>query len=374
MKTSVLFIRLFFLFLCSLFAITFTTAAIPGGFNFANGVIGLVAGLAGGFILIGADQTLKKVDLRAFNTATLGLLFGFLMAQAILLSFNAIVESGTVAILPDAISLVKITVFLICAYFGMIMTARAAGKFNLSIPFIKFEQNEDASAAKTDLIVDWSILSDGRIIELAASGLLDHHLIFPRFAFKELNAMAESTDETTKAKGKRCLEIFKKLESIPSLNIRYSDVDYPEVRDSMIKLVQLAHLLKANIVTADPSRLQQAFAEGVRVININIPSNVLKPLTQAGEQLSIKVQRYGKEPRQGVGYLDDGTMVVINGGAEFIGETIKAQVLSIKHTASGRMIFCNAVSDDPLVNEELEMLSHCTPTSLEGSHKDYCTL
>lgn len=372
MKISILFIRIFFLLLCALLMITFTATNIPGGFNFANIVIGLASGVAGGLLLIAIDLALKKTDLRTFNTATLGLLFGFLMAQAILLSFNVIVENSNISL--EVISLVKITVFLTCAYLGMIMTMRAAGKLNLSIPFVKFEQNEDGTASKIDLIVDWSILSDGRIIELASSGLLDHHLIFPRFAFKELNAMAESSDETTKAKGKRCLEIFKKLESIPTLNIRYSDVDYPEARDSMMKLVQLAHLLKANIVTADPSRLQQAFAEGVRVININIPSNILKPLTQAGEQLSIKVQRYGKEPRQGVGYLDDGTMVVINGGAEFIGESIKAQVLSIKHTASGRMIFCNAVSDDPLANEDFEMLNHSSALSLDSSNKDYCTL
>src|ERR1044072_7233269 len=110
--------------------------------------------------------------------------------------------------------------------------------------------------------------------------------------------------------------------------------------------------MNTNIITSDINRIQQASIEGVRIINIHLLSNALKPLTQAGEFINIKIQRYGKEPRQGVGYLDDGTMVVVNGGAEFIGETIKAQVLSVKHTSSGRMIFCNAAEEGSLLSDE----------------------
>jgi uncharacterized protein YacL len=105
-------------------------------------------------------------------------------------------------------------------------------------------------------------------------------------------------------------------------------------------------MIDADLLTADISRIEQASIEGVRIINIHTLSNALKPLTHSGETLTIKVQRYGKEPRQGVGYLEDGTMVVINGGADFIGETIKTHVLSVKHTSSGRMIFCNALEDE----------------------------
>jgi uncharacterized protein YacL len=100
------------------------------------------------------------------------------------------------------------------------------------------------------------------------------------------------------------------------------------------------------LITADISRIQMASIEGIRVINIHTLSNALKPLMQAGEFIKIKVQRYGKEPRQGVGYLEDGTMVVVNGGGNYIGETIDAKVLSVKHTTSGRMIFCNAIDEE----------------------------
>lgn len=137
----------------------------------------------------------------------------------------------------------------------------------------------------------------------------------------------------------------------------------------MAKLIRLARLQDANIMTADINRVQQAMIDGIRIINLHLLANALKPITQTGEFLHIKIQRYGKEPRQGVGYLEDGTMVVVNGGAEFIGETIKTQVLSVKHTSSGRMIFCNAM-DESLGLEEPPL----TPQDAESSHKNYFAL
>jgi uncharacterized protein YacL len=109
--------------------------------------------------------------------------------------------------------------------------------------------------------------------------------------------------------------------------------------------------LGANLFTADLNRVQQAQYDGLRVINIHSLSNALKPLTQNGELISIKIQRYGKEPLQGVGYLDDGTMVVVNGASKDLDKTIRAQVLSVKHTSSGRMVFCNAVDEESLTRE-----------------------
>ncbi len=124
--------------------------------------------------------------------------------------------------------------------------------------------------------------------------------------------------------------MWSELESLPALDLRYVDTDFPDVKDPMTKLIRLARFLDANIITSDMNRIQQSFHEGVSIINIHMLSNALKPITQTGEHINIKIQRYGKEPRQGVGYLEDGTMVVVNGGAEYIGETIKAQVLSVE--------------------------------------------
>ena len=135
------------------------------------------------------------------------------------------------------------------------------------------------------------------------------------------------------------------MEQLGHLGLRFNDTDFPEVKDTTSKFIRLARLIDGNILTADISRVQMASIEGVQIINLHSLSNALKPLMETGEMIKIKVQRYGKEPRQGVGYLDDGTMVVINGGGNFIGDVIDAQVLSVKHTSSGRMIFCNAFEE-----------------------------
>ena len=190
-----------------------------------------------------------------------------------------------------------------------------------------------------------SVLSDARIIDVCSTGIVDQHLVIPRFIIKELYAQTETGDDTTKSKARRCLEVIKKMEQLGTLGLRFNDTDFPEVKDTTSKFIRLARLIDANILTADISRVQMASIEGVQIINLHSLSNALKPLMETGEMIKIKVQRYGKEPRQGVGYLDDGTMVVINGGGNFIGDVIDAQVLSVKHTSSGRMIFCNALEE-----------------------------
>jgi len=364
MNISLSFIRYFFILMCILFLTTYTTTTSPNGFNAYNVIGGILAGCAFGFVLICTDYFLKRFNLRSFNVAMLGLFFGYLMGEALILIFNTVLNVSTLPISHETATLLRIGVFLFAAYTGMVMTARASEELYISIPFIKFKPT---SHKKRDILIDSSTLADSRIIDLASSGLLDHHLIIPRFFLKELYHMLEVGDESEKSKARKSLDVFKKLENIQTLDLRYADTDFPEVKDSMSKLVRLARLLDANIITADMSRVQQSSIESIRIININMLANALKPISQAGEHINIKIQRYGKEPRQGVGYLEDGTMVVVNGGAEHIGETIKAQVLSVKHTSSGRMIFCNA-TDETLLSE---MESAETVASLDNAHKTY---
>lgn len=247
-------------------------------------------------------------------------------------------------------TLLQMTVYLCTCYLGMIMAARAADEIYISIPLIRFKQN---AQKKKDLLLDPAALADPRIIDLATSGLLDHHLVLPRFLIKENNEQLENIDETLRAKARRSVDTIKKLESIPTLELRYTESDFNDTKDPMVKLLRLARSLDAHILTGDANRLQQTSIEGIRLINIFALSSALKPLVQTGEYITIKIQRYGKEPRQGIGYMDDGTMVVVNGGAEFIGESIRAQVLSAKHTASGRMIFCNALEDALMLESQL---------------------
>lgn len=370
MKMSLTFIRACFACLSMLVLTTYMLMTDLGGTMFANIAIGLASGLILSIALIAADSfVFRKCNLRTFNITLIGLVVGFFMGEALLFLLNAGVEISQISISPALLNPLKTVLFLITLYLGLALTARSADELHLSIPFVRLKA---AQTKKKDILVDWTILMDSRILDLANSGLLDDHLIMPRFMLKEIYLMLENSDENTKSRARRCLEVFKKLETTPGLDLRYSEVDFADLRDPALKLTQLARLLDANIITADVTRFQPFAIEGTRIINIHMLSNALKPMT--GEQISIKIQRYGKEPRQGVGYLEDGTMVVVNGGAEYIGETIKAHVLSVKHTSSGRMIFCNAAEEGMLMEGISVGLAHIATDLNNGSNKNYYTL
>lgn len=364
MSLSLPFIRLLFAIICVVFSLSFATQILEGGSTPLNIAVGGLGGLALAGLFIGFESLLKRFNLKLFNTAIVGVFCGFLMAEAILFTFTG----ATGIELTGPLMTARFLVFLVCAYLGMVMATRSAEELHLSIPFVEFKH---MSHKKKDILVDISILTDPRIIDLASSGMLDHHLILPRFALKELYMIAEAGDEANKAKARRSLEVVKKLEAITTLDLRYIDTDFPDIKDPMTKLIRLARFLDTNIITSDINRVQQSSIEGVRIINIHLLSNALKPLTQTGEFLTIKIQRYGKEARQGVGYLEDGTMVVVNGGAEFIGETIKAQVLSVKHTSSGRMIFCNTCEEGVLMDDHDDQEMQLNSAGPDLENKNY---
>ena len=335
MNATLFFTRFLFIILSMFFGATYMTAL-----NWGNFLTGSIMGLAFGVMLIGLDLIFKKSHLRSFNLTTLGLFFGYLMGKGLTLIFETALKfAPATALQPQVIGLLQLGLFLFGIYLGTILTIRSANEFYISLPFIKLTA---PAYKKKDLLIDSSILADSRIIDLAACGLIDNHLIIPRFIVKDLFSTVENGDETNKAKARRSLDTLKKLEGVSGFEIRYSETDFPEITEQTNKLVKLARLNSAHILTADISKVQMAAIEGIKIINLHTLANAFKPLMQAGENLKIKVQRYGKEPNQGVGYLEDGTMVVVNGGGDFIGQGIEAQVLSVKHTTSGRIIFCNA--------------------------------
>lgn len=342
MNISMTFIRVLFICVSLLVSIVFVDSIADSAPSFAMMALGVICGGAFAFLLIGVEMVMRRMNLRSFNLATVGIFFGYLLGQGILMVLMGVVSPLAMATNPDVETLVKATVFLTTIYLGMALAMRAEEEFYVSLPFVKLKPT---AMKKKDILVDESLLSDARIIDLASSGLLDNHLVVPRFIMDDLCAQNEKGDENTRNKARRSLEVIKKLENMHSLEMRYTDMDFADVKDPLEKMVKLARMLDANILTADTNQVQQTAFDGVRVIKFQQLCNALKPLTQSGEYITIKIQRYGKEARQGVGYLDDGTMVVVNGGAEYIGEAIKAQVLSVKHTSSGRMIFCNALEE-----------------------------
>lgn len=344
MNISLLFIRLFFVLISMLFATIYAVNA----FVFPFGLIsGLVGGLAFGLFLILLDHFFRRFNLRSFNVALVGLFFGYLMGQAlVLISHGILTIVYSFTYHTKLVEIIEIGLFLFGIYLGLILTLKAADELYVSIPFVKFTSLKEK---KKDLIIDYTALSDPRIIDLSLSGLLDFHLIIPRFLIRDIYAHADASDDNLKYKAKKALDNLKKLEEQPDLGIRFHDTDFPEVKDSNAKLFRLARLIDANLLTADVSKSQNLISEGTRVINLHTIALALKPLMETGEMIRVKMQRHGKEADQGVGYLEDGTMIVVNGGGEYIGREIEANVLSVKHTSSGRMIFCNVhrVLDGP---------------------------
>lgn len=342
MNTSVVFARLLFFFLSIVFMLAYTlskTAIItPRAFAWGIGLGGAM-----GASLIGIGLLFKRFHLRSFNVSLVGLFIGYLMSLALIATLNAVLTLVPVPLHSEAIGIIKIAMILFGTYLGVVMTIRASDEIYLSIPFVKFAPMQQKSK---EILLDYSALNDPRVIDLAASGLLDKRLILPRFFLNELYEQEENQDELLRSKARRALDVVKKLESLKDLQLRYNDTDFPEVKDLTEKILRLGRLLDADILATDINRIQQSTLEGIRIINLHALSNALKPLMQKGEYLKLKIQRFGKEERQGVGYLEDGTMVVVNGGGDFIGEQIKARVLSVKHTASGRMIFCNVAEEE----------------------------
>lgn len=188
-------------------------------------------------------------------------------------------------------------------------------------------------------ILDTSVIIDGRITDICKTGFLEGRLTVPRFVLRELQTIADSEDALKRNRGRRGLDILNTLQREPKVQIDISDIDYPEIADVDSKLVRLASDSGGGVMTNDYNLNKVAELQGVTVLNINELANALKPVVLPGEEMSVQVIREGKESGQGVGYLDDGTMVVVDGGKSSVGEHVDLIVTSVLQTPAGRMIF-----------------------------------
>lgn len=316
--------------------------SLPIGSFIQKAFWGLGVGILFSFLLFSFEMLFRRYSLKAFNTLVLGLFIGYFLGQVLSSICSAVIEMSHMKIVlqPQTFDLIKICTFLLGTYLGTFLTIRFSDEILVSIPFLRLSQSNQR---KKDILLDASSLSDPRIIDLAATGIVDNAIIVPRFLVKELSSKSEIGDELEKNKAKKCLETLRKLEDLPHLGLRFEETQFSRFSDTFLQIIRLARLSDSNVLTADHSQVHLPSIEGVQILNIHALSNALKPLMAQGESMTIKIQRYGKEPNQGVGYLEDGTMVVVNGGGDYIGESIDVSVLSVKHTSSGRMIFCNTI-------------------------------
>jgi uncharacterized protein YacL len=230
-------------------------------------------------------------------------------------------------------SYVAIVLYILVSVFAAYLGARVGAKQSVSIPSLGVTA---ASASGQPKIIDTSVIIDGRILEIVESGFLEGPLVLPRFVLRELQQIADSVDAMRRTRGRRGLDVLTKLQEVATLEISERDYDGIFVD---AKLVRLAAERHGKLLTNDYNLNRVAHVEGVDVLNINELANAVKPVVLPGEELHVAIIRDGKEHHQGVGYLDDGTMIVVENGKRLIGEAVDVQVTSVLQTVAGRMIF-----------------------------------
>ena len=210
--------------------------------------------------------------------------------------------------------------------------------FRFIIPYVEF--SKEVKGVRP-LVLDTSVVIDGRIADVVDTGILDTQLVMPRFVLAELQAIADSTDKMRRARGRRGLDVLNKLRNKPNVDFTVYERELPEMTGQPVdmKVVLLADHLEGKVVTGDYNLNKVARIHNVPVINLNDIANALKPVFLPGESVQVKIVKPGEESTQGVGYLDDGTMIVVEGGREYIGRMVDIDVTSVLQTSAGRMVF-----------------------------------
>jgi uncharacterized protein YacL len=205
-------------------------------------------------------------------------------------------------------------------------------------------------------ILDTSVIIDGRIADVCETGFVDGTLVVPQFVLRELQSVADSPDSLKRNRGRKGLEILQRIKKGPEIRLIFSEQDFPDVKEVDLKLIELARRMSGRIVTNDFNLNKVAELRGVRVLNVNMLANSLKPVVLPGESMNIFVLKEGKEPNQGVGYLDDGTMVVIDNAKRFLGRSIDITVTSVLQTTAGKMFFgrCESGEDHAAIDARLK--------------------
>ena len=238
---------------------------------------------------------------------------------------------------------IQLFVLLLMGYLGLLVSAHQGDRLNPAALGHLFTGEQSPRA--TVRILDTSVIIDGRIADVAETGFLDGLFVVPEFVLHELQLVADSTDASRRQRGRRGLDILQRMQSIPGIQVQIVSDDFPAIREVDLKLLELARKWDARVVTNDFNLNKVAQIHQVEVLNVNDLANALRPVFLPGEKMQIMILKEGKEYNQGVGYLDDGTMVVVDHARRAIGRSVEITVTSVLQTASGKMIFGRL--DDP---------------------------
>ncbi len=290
----------------------------------------LVGALIGLFFVF-VEMRLEKASLKRLIGAAVGSILGILGALMIshLLNITSIDK--------NSLSFVQVSLLLLMAYVGLILGANKGDLLNLAALGGLF--SAERQPKKTYKILDTSVIIDGRIADVCETGFIDGTLIIPQFVLRELQLVADSSDPLKRNRGRRGLDILQRMQKMGSVEVQIVEDDFPHLRDVDVKLIELAKQYEAKIVTNDFNLNKVAQLQGLPVLNINDLANALKPVVLPGETMRVFILKEGKEYNQGVAYLDDGTMVVVDNAKKMISKTIDIAVTSVLQTTAGKMIF-----------------------------------
>lgn len=296
----------------------------------ANGLVGMLAGGFAGILIILFEVGMRRISVRGLSSAVFGLLLGLVMSRIV---YEAILLFSP---LQDSLRIIRAIMTFVFCYLGMIIAIRGKDEFNIIIPYVRLSRQDESESM---IVIDTSVIIDGRITDICKTKFLEGKMIVPRFVLKELQQIADSSDPIKRQRGRRGLEVLNTIQKDLGIHLTIHEDDFPDVPEVDAKLVKLAKLLGAMVLTVDFNLNRVATIQNVRVLNINELANALKPVVFPGEGMEIKLIKEGKEHNQAIGYLEDGTMVVVEEGRKLIGQTIKVSVTSVLQTQAGRMIF-----------------------------------
>lgn len=289
-----------------------------------------LAGLYVGIVVVGIEVLSHRISFKGFLAAVCGALLGLIVGGMV---------AGMVDIfqLPGDLNYVaKFFLALTFMYFGVVLAIKAKDEFYLMIPYVRLKKQE---LNEESMVIDTSSIIDGRILDIVKTGFIDANFIVPRFVLNELQTLADSTEHIKRQRGKRGIEILHSLKKEPHIQVIIEEKDFKDKKGVDAKIVRLAKLTDAKVLTTDYNLNRIAQLEGVKVLNVNDLTNALKPIFMPGEKMDLKLVKEGKEPNQAVGYLEDGTMVVVENARWLIGKTAQVEVTSVLQSPSGRIVF-----------------------------------
>ena len=300
-------------------------------FQLTGPLAALLGAVIGGAIVF-FETRVKQITLKRLIGAAFGSVLGILGAFLTALVLGRALPNNT-----DTVPFLQLGILMLMTYVGLIVGASKGEMLNLSALGGLF--GGEKAPRQSHKILDTSVIIDGRIADIAETGFLDGTLVIPQFVLHELQLVADSADSMKRNRGRRGLDILQKIQKMAELNVQIVEEDFPNVREVDMKLIELAKVFTCKIVTNDFNLNKVAQLHGVHVLNINELANALKPIVLPGEAMRVFILKEGKEYNQGVAYLDDGTMVVVDNARKMIAKTIDISVTSVLQTTAGKMIF-----------------------------------